>query len=77
MQDGDVLGPALKGWIFRRLEPFEREFVVVDLFDCGEPEALKYSFLVPVGGQDPRADAKSSRAGALSSLSIGGTAEVA
>ena len=30
MQDGDVLEPALERRIFRRLEPFEREPVVVD-----------------------------------------------
>jgi hypothetical protein len=58
MQDGDVLGPALKGWIFRRLEPFQPEFVVIDPPDDRDNEALELPLIVPIGGQDPGAHSK-------------------
>ena len=56
MEDGDVLGPALERRIFWGVEPLEGELAVVDPLDGGEPEALEFPLLVPVGGQDPRAD---------------------
>ena len=49
-------GRLLKVGISWGLEPLEGEFAVVDPFDDGEPEALEFPLLVPVGGQDPRAD---------------------
>ena len=78
MGNGDVLRPALEWRIFRRIEPFERELVVVDPLDGGEPEAVKLALLVAEGGQHPRADPKGlSRSVALSCVSVAGAAGVA
>ena len=56
MRNRDVLGPALERRIFRGVEPFEGVFAGLDPLDGREPEALEFTFLVPVGGEDPRAD---------------------
>ena len=50
MRDRDVLGPAFERRIPRAFEPLEEVFAGFDAFDDGEPEALEFALLVPIGG---------------------------
>ena len=58
MGDGNIFGPTLECRIFGRLKPFECELALIDPFDCGDPEPLELTLLVPVGREHPRADPK-------------------
>ena len=49
MGDGNIFGPTLECRIFGRLKPFECELALIDPFDCGDPEPLELTLLVPVG----------------------------